>query len=476
VRAGAWGLAGAAALVVVFSLVPVSAQSVNYEGFVVGERAAGMGGAYTALADDGSAVFHNPAGLAQVRRSGLSMSANTYGYHESTVEGVLTGSGKSVDLERSGALAFPNSLVYVVPLGGEDPVQHTAAFSVLVPDYFEEDGVQSLLLPEAGVEFDIFVATTRQVYLVGPSYGLRVGRLYVGASLFARYLSYARERSTVLNTRIEDYASRLQQFEQVTADFVGLEGVLGVMVKPTPAWSFGLRVEVPPARLYGTARSFAARTVVKAPGGRDFAAAEAEVYQDVFRDLEDDVYVHRPWAFSAGASLTLAGGLVLSMDARLYLPLDPYRFIDGAPREATERYGELPLGLDSPPRTWDSTRPDPGGELVVNGALGAFVPVTEGYAVMAGLYSDLSPVASDKVGDVERVDQLGATFAVQREDEDATLTLGLGAIYGWGEAFGLRFDGGQVAPSQPDVTRWTAMVFLAGSTPFGGDAEEVEAE
>jgi hypothetical protein len=39
---------------------PVSAQSAP----PIGVRAAGMGGAFTAVADDGTAPFWNPAGLA----------------------------------------------------------------------------------------------------------------------------------------------------------------------------------------------------------------------------------------------------------------------------------------------------------------------------------------------------------------------------------------------------------------------------
>lgn len=468
-----WAIAAAVVASAVFCSGVSSAQSVNYEGFLLGERAAGMGGAYTAVADDGSAAFYNPAGLGGLERSGFSLSANSYGYHESEVTGVLRGSGASVDLERSGALVFPSSLIYVLPLGGDRDLRHTLAFSVLVPDYFAEDGVQSLLLPADDVAFDIFVSSTRQVYLAGPSYGLRMGSISVGASLFARYLTFQRERSTVLNTRIDAFASRLQQFEQVSADYVGVEGLFGVLWRPSRTWSLGLRVQTPPARLYGVAQTFFARTVVKTPGERDFTAAEAELFQDVFRDLEDEVYVERPWAFSVGVAMTLPSGFVLSLDARLYLPVDPYLFVDGAPRTATEQYGELPLGT-SVTRTWDSTRPDPGGELVVNGALGVFVPVTEGYGAMAGLYTDLSPVPSQKVGDTERVDEIGATLALQRRDRETTLTVGLGGLYGLGEGFGLSFEQGTVTPIRPDVTRWTALLFLAGSTPFGDDSSADE--
>ena len=51
----------------------------NFRPYLVGGRAAGMGGAFTALADDGSGGYYNPGGLAFVPASSLSFSLNAYG-------------------------------------------------------------------------------------------------------------------------------------------------------------------------------------------------------------------------------------------------------------------------------------------------------------------------------------------------------------------------------------------------------------
>ena len=50
-----------------FLAVPFSAQSA-FQDMSLGARPQGMGGAFTAIADDANAVFWNPAGLAQLRR------------------------------------------------------------------------------------------------------------------------------------------------------------------------------------------------------------------------------------------------------------------------------------------------------------------------------------------------------------------------------------------------------------------------
>src|SRR5690349_9357619 len=55
------------------------ADDSNFRPYIVGARAAGMGGAYTALADDGSGPYYNPGGIAFARHSSLSLSASVYG-------------------------------------------------------------------------------------------------------------------------------------------------------------------------------------------------------------------------------------------------------------------------------------------------------------------------------------------------------------------------------------------------------------
>ncbi len=59
-----------------FALVFISPQIVSaerYQGFHRGVRPLGMGGAFTAVADDHNSIYYNPAGLAQARSFGLGL-------------------------------------------------------------------------------------------------------------------------------------------------------------------------------------------------------------------------------------------------------------------------------------------------------------------------------------------------------------------------------------------------------------------
>src|SRR5689334_15283449 len=106
----------------------------NYKPYVVGGRAAGMGGAYTALADDGSGAYYNPGGLAFTGSSSLSFSLNAYGIVGGTVKDAL---GDGSDFVYRDLNVFPVATAGIKKLGDVDAATgvspHTVYFSVFVP-------------------------------------------------------------------------------------------------------------------------------------------------------------------------------------------------------------------------------------------------------------------------------------------------------------------------------------------------------
>jgi len=69
---------------------PEDALRLSMPGFGVGARALGMGGAYTGVASDYSAIYWNPAGLAQLTRAEFSAGLS---YLNTNDDGTLSGSG-----------------------------------------------------------------------------------------------------------------------------------------------------------------------------------------------------------------------------------------------------------------------------------------------------------------------------------------------------------------------------------------------
>lgn len=58
----------------------------NYKNQLVGGRAAMLGGAFTAVADDASAMLYNPAGMVYVQENSVSGSANAFGVNSQNYE------------------------------------------------------------------------------------------------------------------------------------------------------------------------------------------------------------------------------------------------------------------------------------------------------------------------------------------------------------------------------------------------------
>lgn len=106
-----------ALLLVLASALPARAQAEP----PVGVRAAGMGGAFTAVADDGSAVFWNPAGLARGSFFSLVLDHNALDHDSATLIALGT-PPLGVSYYRTATSALP---------GGASVVAHHAGVTVL---------------------------------------------------------------------------------------------------------------------------------------------------------------------------------------------------------------------------------------------------------------------------------------------------------------------------------------------------------
>lgn len=103
----------------------------NYNSILIGNTAAGMGGAATALFEDASAIpFYNPAGLARVTGSNFSTSASVYHKYDVNYndQGNLTDATRRINQGTFKAIPAVSSSTKAWGLFG-------VAFSVVFPDY-----------------------------------------------------------------------------------------------------------------------------------------------------------------------------------------------------------------------------------------------------------------------------------------------------------------------------------------------------
>jgi long-chain fatty acid transport protein len=166
------------------------AEPFHYQNVLQGEAAAGMGGAFTALADDSSACFYNPAGLTQITNTTFSLSATAGEISSYTIEDVIPG-GK--DLKTTTAAFYPTSWSITRRFK-----KHALGFSVIVRDNSDQELSfrDTITIPAVSDEFNVIydVKTQSREYLIGPSYAYPFTDSFsLGFSLFLFY-------KTALNT------------------------------------------------------------------------------------------------------------------------------------------------------------------------------------------------------------------------------------------------------------------------------------
>ena len=156
----------------------------HYQNFIVGERAAGMGGAFTAIADDPSATYYNPAGLVGAQKDILSASLSVYGFQQQSLQNALHVPAENLfqGVQNSLGAAFqqlntvPAMAGTVYGLGSRDESGHyqqVLAVSVLIPDATSASAI-NYVVDSAGNLQSLSQTTVDQTAILGFAYALRV--------------------------------------------------------------------------------------------------------------------------------------------------------------------------------------------------------------------------------------------------------------------------------------------------------------
>jgi long-subunit fatty acid transport protein len=217
----------------------VQADDYHYVNMLVGDRAAGMGGAYTAVADDTAGLFYNPAGIVYAPGSSLSGSMNAYQQNSTNYKKVL---GGQYDWKRSSGTLLPNFFGIVQPLG-----KGMVGFSYAVPNSIEED--QDQIFPNIATtlgtadRFIINFNNSDNTYQFGPSYAYPINdRLSVGATLYFHYRQQQRISNTILAYTSASPVDRVWSNEYYQLEEKGVKPVLGVTWSPMNQLALGASV------------------------------------------------------------------------------------------------------------------------------------------------------------------------------------------------------------------------------------------
>lgn len=358
-----------------------NADEYHYQNILVGERAAGLAGAYTAISDSPAGLYYNPAGIVYAAGGNISASVNAYHVGNKTYKRGLSGLS---DWARQSSSFVPNFFGVIQPLG-----KGSIGFSYAVPDSIIEDQDLEFTDTPSGISKYVINFDNRdRTYNIGPSYALEITEgLSIGVTLYTHY----RERQWISN-QIVTLTSGSYQWTNTyfqTQEY-GVKPILGVMWSPMDKISIGA--------------SISKTTLLDS-------------------DTESQVSIK-------GASTTALARTSSSTQTKRIHPLSTALGIAYFPTKA------LLLSLDISANSSTEDALFGNRELTVNFAGGAEYYLSSAWVLRGGLYTNNAntlEVSTGMTGQPEHIDYLGGAGSVSHFMRNSSITLGFNYSMGSGQ-------------------------------------------
>jgi hypothetical protein len=452
------------AMLIALSPSTAHADDNHYQNYLVGERAVGLGGAFTAIADDSSGAYYNPAGLAEAPYSSLSLSAAVYGFvfESAAIEAIGFESSENTFVSYPTTAAWIQ-LVRKGDASGVGRVQF--AISLVTPRSAVERrrlAYQTLEQSDAATNRQLFADNIEIESVEDDSLwaGLSIAwklhrRVSVGATLYATIRTgvYQFFDSPVL--RLLEGGAEIDRLvvpdrSEARVRHIGLVGVIGSVLTVSERLRVGVAFRAPKLRLHGK---------VKINSMQVDASTDPDTGQGVFQvdteDLDAKFHDRQPWRATIGAAFIRPRVYGLSIDLSLYGPV-----------------GEHFMVTDSGDAVIDTLLPMQ-RRLVPQMNVGGEVYVARALALRLGFFTNLSSLGGGigtlKTEDcpagercnwlfADGIDRLGVSGSVGYEIDRATLTLG------WSYTFGSHTE--QAAGVALDTSRSFLFFMVGGSFRF----------
>ncbi len=388
--------------------LPAAAQAQGYQPYPIGERGTGLGGAYTALAEDEGGAYYNPAGLAFTTGNSLSVSTSFYGLVFGRVDNGL-GGGNDFTYSTINLLPINASSLWHLGKAEEgSAAPWVVAFSVFAPSTLSVDTRNDVR--DGAISF--FFSSTEKNLQIGPTLAYRSSpRWSFGVSLFG--LVHTQSDRVDYTGIVPSMTAGKNNFIQLTISKeqfnVGLLAAAGARWQATDRWSFGAAVRSPSLQAYGSGSQYT--RLLYQNNNDNTGGATADTHEVTTVSL-------LPARVNLGAAFTRPKDLTVSLDAVFYTPL---------------RY----VAYHSNGTADDDVIRDSG--WVVDAAIGVEKYLTPTVPLRFGLFTDLSGVAEPQVsGPTEdQLHRVGATLTLGLETEHSSTTVGVVATLGLLKSLGL---------------------------------------
>lgn len=384
--------------ILIFSAI-ASADDYHYVNLLVGNRAAGLGGAYTALSDDPSGCFYNPAGISFAPSNSLSASVNAFSTESKTYKKAMQDvNGNYKNWKQESSILLPNFFGMVKKNGPHSiGVSYAVTNSTLRRQDQTFNNLFSGGLPDNPIErFEINIDDSDRTYLFGPSYAYRLAdNLSLGTTLYIYYRDLKIIRNQLLQfEQGEHYLSNYYS----TKEEWGVKPSLGIMWEPMDKISVGVTL----SRIYLSSSQSDDQYILRDTTGLypnsdvDFTDTDTIIFATADSDQTNEF----PFETTLGLAYFVSSKLLFSGDLSYSESVD-------------ER------------------------EAVLNFALGCEYYFSEKWALRTGFWSDFTnapELSENKVNQPEHVNLFGASLSMTYFNRQSSISLGCNYSFGDGEA------------------------------------------
>lgn len=371
---------------------PTQADEFHYNNLLIGERASGMGGAYTAISDDATGLYYNPAGIAYVGDKNFSASVNAFYSQTKRFENVIGGNQPFI---RNSSALLANFFGIVKPMGGVK-----VGFSFAVPDAVSENQNQVFdNVSNNTTRFTFNLSNRDNTNLFGPSIAMEVNdSTSVGLTLYA----HKRDVQLIINQFIERVdGSSFWNSHYFLVNEWGVRPTLGVVWAPIEKVSAGFSIS---RTILLSATSTTQDSCIDTRAGG--CTATATVPSVKVPSLTDSTYRRAyPIRTALGVAYFASNTLLLSADMVHHTPVTDPTFGD---KVATTNF-----------------------------AIGAEYYLSKKWALRMGAYTNNANTPAIQAGVTnieERINIYGASMSLTNFTGDTSVTVGGSLNYGRGQS------------------------------------------
>ena len=459
-------IAGLAALFLIAG--GARADDTHYRGLPIGAHSIGLGGAFTGVADDASAAYFNPAGLALGGNWGIAGGLAINAWERVDLRRAYEQPDGSANATTKQSRTLPVFIGAVLKFGPKDALEQkkfSLALSVLEP--LVGAGGVFLSLKQDPVELtDSYRANSSdRATWYGLSFASRLDlKQLIGASLYlsVRKLNHSETGITLgggtpVPGNPGDFIDLNSATNTQSLGFKAFHFVLrfGWLYRLKPQLQIGVMVQPPGIPIKQQVDTLSQGFVNDAGDG-----STPTITRAYFVDGRVNANLPIPAEIEAGLEYWPAEKVMLSLDASVHLPVRSMRRVESAE--------PVPVGglyFDG-----DTAR-----RFVGNVAVGGDFTITKKVMMMAGFFTDLSSAMDIPENPVRyhnpQITRLGGTISLGLNIAGVSLAVGSTYLYGKGDSTGVLVDAGNLAVdyTRTEATSRTVYLHITGATRAAAD-------